>query len=106
MRSRLEASVAAWLDEFLAGSWEYEPMAYADRSGQYLPDFVLHIAGAPTVYIEVRATEERARQALTQMPVIWASDPDAILSVIVPPIGIRITATQRMPWTTFEWDWT
>jgi hypothetical protein len=38
MRSRLEASVAAFLDrEDLP--WTYEPSAFADERGQYLPDF-------------------------------------------------------------------
>ena len=40
MRSRLEAGFAAWLDgRFI--KWHYEPCAFADERGQYLPDFEL-----------------------------------------------------------------
>lgn len=38
MRSRLEASFAQWLDS-LQLDWEYEPLCYANETGQYLPDF-------------------------------------------------------------------
>jgi hypothetical protein len=40
MRSRLEARVAAWLDD-VGIPWEYEPRAFASAQGQYLPDFQL-----------------------------------------------------------------
>lgn len=40
MRSRLEAKVAAALDNH-GFEWTYEPQAFATQSGQYLPDFVV-----------------------------------------------------------------
>jgi hypothetical protein len=38
MRSRLEATVAEWLDA-QGLVWEYEGPAYGNQNGQYLPDF-------------------------------------------------------------------
>lgn len=99
MRSRLEARFAAHLDSVLPGVWSYEPQAFASRIGQYLPDFAIR-TGVPgvTVYIEVRATLERAREALGQMVIILASEPDAVLTVVVPPLGIQLSATRFQPW--------
>src|SRR3712207_2492916 len=39
MKSRLEARAAQWLDSAPGVRWQYEPVAYADQTGQYLPDF-------------------------------------------------------------------
>jgi len=40
MRSRLEAKAAAELDKH-GLSWRYEPWAFGDAEGQYLPDFAV-----------------------------------------------------------------
>lgn len=86
MRSRLEARYAAVLDAF-GLTWTYEPRAYANAAGQYLPDFELPADDlAPIQFIEVRPTLDRGMLALTQMPVIWDSEPDAILVVTMPRI--------------------
>jgi hypothetical protein len=52
-RSRLEARWAVFFDA-LKLRWEYEPDAYAPPSGNYLPDFRLHLASGP-VWFEVKA---------------------------------------------------
>jgi hypothetical protein len=44
MRSRLEAKVAATLDATYPGEWEYEPRAFANEKGQYLPDLGVGLA--------------------------------------------------------------
>jgi hypothetical protein len=87
MRSRLEASFAEWLD--LAGlQWDYEPVCYTSKDGQYLPDFRLravHVGttGERTVYFEVKPPLERpaALAVLDRMKAIWASEPQAILAL-------------------------
>lgn len=97
MRSRLEARYAAILDHFEL-PWVYEPRAYASERGQYLPDFeVLPVpeAGLPSLFIEVRPTLDRALLALTQMPIIWASEPDADLLITVPGLPFRYSANGR-----------
>lgn len=79
MRSRLEARFAQALDEASA-TWAYEPQAFADETGQYLPDFqVTGIVGAPAIYIEVKPTQEAAEAAWPQLLRIWSSDPAAEL---------------------------
>ena len=88
MRSRLEARFAADLDATGGVEWIYEPRAYANAHGQYLPDFqVLTYDGTPMtqgLFFEVRPTLERAYLAMTQMPVIWDSEPDADLWISIP----------------------
>lgn len=87
MRSRLEASVAAEFDQF-GYEWAYEPRAYANASGQYLPDFqILTMPSGPLprpTFMEVRPTIERAYLAMSQMPIIWDSEPRAFLIIHVP----------------------
>lgn len=81
MRSRLEAKFAAYLDD-QGYLWHYEPRAYAGNGGQYLPDF--EIATVPDrTFVEVRPTLERAYLAMTQMQVIWESEPGALLVIAV-----------------------
>jgi hypothetical protein len=86
MRSRLEAKYAAILDE-TGATWVYEPRAFATQRGQYLPDFqILAYREGPVdrpIYIEARPTIERAYLAMTQMPIIWESEPDAELIISV-----------------------
>lgn len=82
MRSRLEARVAASLDaEGLP--WEYEPRAFANEHGQYLPDFLLlpHNARAERIYLEVKPTIESALAVMERMQIIWDSEPDAVLAI-------------------------
>jgi hypothetical protein len=80
----LEAKVAAHYDR-LGLRWAYEPRAYANASGQYLPDFQLldEPYGVP-IFVEVRPTLERAFLALAPMQIILDSEPDACLVVVVP----------------------
>jgi hypothetical protein len=83
MRSRLEATYAARLDE-LGEDWTYEPRAYADSSGQYLPDFEVRVAGGYKVFIEVRPTVTKALEAMGRMEIIWSSEPLAYLVIDIP----------------------
>ena len=57
MRSRLEATVAEWLDT-QGLIWKYEGPAYGSEDGQYLPDFQiigLLIEGVShTLYFDVK----------------------------------------------------
>ena len=85
MRSRLEARVAAVIDEDWDCEWWYEPNAFADESGQYLPDFLVRFPGNPIAYyFEVKPTVEAAEAVIPRMEIIWSSDPDATLGIIVP----------------------
>lgn len=83
MRSRLEALYAAALDD-QGRKWEYEPRAFANERGQYLPDFYLPDEG---LYAEVRPTRARAADAPSRMEIIWDSDPDAVLAVWIEEDG-------------------
>lgn len=85
MRSRLEASFAQLLDEKDL-PWQYEPRAYGGRQGQYLPDFeiVLPEAGR-SVIVEVRPTVDRAMPAMSQMVIVWESEP--LLLMLTTPEG-------------------
>jgi hypothetical protein len=93
MRSRLEATVAEWLDAHQI-AWQYEPSCYADV-GQYLPDFRIPAAGGHfaagglprPLYVEVKPLRtdwdwaEQIGVVLARMERIWASEPHAALSV-------------------------
>lgn len=92
MRSRLEASYAQDLDR-RGIKWEYEPQCFAGPIGQWLPDFSLAIPGQP-VYVEVKpagmygdAADGDPWAALSkvmlQMEVVWASDPKAMLLLVL-----------------------
>lgn len=91
MRSRLEARFAAKLDADKC-RWTYEPRAFANQRGQYLPDFQLHGVEDWTIktpcYIEVRPTLERAYLAMPQMAIIWDSEPQAALQIHVPDLSV------------------
>lgn len=89
MRSRLEARFAAEMDD--AGArWSYEPRAYANERGQYLPDFqVVEYGGEPPrtpLFFEVRPTIDRAFLAMERMAIIWDSEPTAELWIAVPGV--------------------
>jgi hypothetical protein len=81
MRSRLEARVAAMLDEF-GVTWEYEPVAFASGRSQYLPDFRLPdpFGSGVNVYIEVKPLVDDVAGALQRMSVIAKSEPTAFLA--------------------------
>lgn len=92
MRSRLEAAYAAWLDE-QRWTWEYEPRAFANESGQYLPDFKIHGVvdllenREATAYLDVKPSflDLDLEALFVKMEVIWDSEPDAILLVQARP---------------------
>ncbi len=75
MRSRLEALFAAHLDS-RHKTWQYEPRAYGNEHGQYLPDFQLGSA-----YIEIKPETADHDAALERMHVILDSEPHAHLTV-------------------------
>jgi hypothetical protein len=82
MRSRLEAKFAARLDH-IGVTWEYEPMCFADESGQYLPDFMIDLAGEPNIYIEVKPTRALAQQWIDgPMQAIWSTYPREHLAAV------------------------
>lgn len=91
MRSRLEATVAEWLDARMV-KWEYEPARYHGQGSTYLPDFRLPevlIEGMPQIlHLEVkphRADRQPAGEwvgpLLKSMEWIWQSEPEARLAV-------------------------
>lgn len=94
MRSRLEATYAAFLDSMGGGlCWAYEPRCFADATGQYLPDFHEWMAGGPEsepdsgTYVEVKpfAPPGASTEALqARMQIIWSSHPTAHLSIWTP----------------------
>lgn len=86
MRSRLEARIAAGLDD-RGCDWEYEPAAYGGRGGQYLPDFLVRGTAAGDIFLEVKPTVETALAVLPKMQIIRESIPDALLIVQVVGIG-------------------
>src|SRR6266508_1024335 len=91
MRSRLEAKCAAYLDNvFGRGSWRYEPRCFASQQGQYLPDFeVTANKNGPLefpYFVEVKPPSISAVDAFVavdKMMLIWCSEPDAILHLII-----------------------
>lgn len=99
MRSRLEAKYAASLDED-GWEWSYEPRAYANEHGQYLPDFEIQPEAddpEPIVaYAEVRPTLAGVYRAMEQMPIIWSSEPDATLMVVIPDQGLLWWTSGRL----------
>lgn len=101
MRSRLEAEYAAFLDsDEDAGRWEYEPRAYANERGQYLPDFLIHGDSGAHYFVEVKPTVERALGVLERMEIILDSEPEAVLFVVIPGIGayLRRPVDRRWRW--------
>jgi hypothetical protein len=97
MRSRLEAGFAAWLDEWELG-WHYEPHAFGNQIGQYLPDFRLDAVRSSwnnweprTAYAEIKPAifgdrdEDEYERLMRSMAIIWDSEPDALLLLVQPP---------------------
>lgn len=93
MRSRLEAGFAQWLDLW-GYEWKYEPSAFANETGQYLPDFwvarIPFLRGDSTVvdrecFIEVKPKIPADLNALTRrMSITRGSHPHACLLVVYP----------------------
>lgn len=106
MRSRLEASFAAYLDTtFIKENpdkethWKYEPQCFADHTGQYLPDFVVTAflkdgRRAPDHYFEVKPPSADLDEAMRKMHLVRSADPSAYLFVTT-PIGF---------YPDFEWS--
>jgi hypothetical protein len=83
MRSRLEAVVARFFD--VAGlAWSYEPRAFANERGQYLPDFLLPdaLADGRPLYVDVKGVLGPAPPVWRRMSIIWDSEPDAVLGIM------------------------
>ena len=97
MRSRLEARVAGELD---AGgdAWVYEPRAYANEGGQYLPDFEITDRALP-MFIEVRPTYESGLPARERMAIIWDSEPSAVLVVMTADGWYLVAMGHDRVWT-------
>lgn len=105
MRSRLEATYAAFLDRS-EDPWVYEPCCFASEAGQYLPDFRIDDlrpgTGEPSRwYIEVKpayllAYPDKVEAVQRRMEIVWASEPDAGLLLDFPMRGERFFRVQPM----------
>jgi hypothetical protein len=82
MRSRLEAEWAASFDE-MGWPWEYEPCAYADERGRYLPDFRLREDDGRVTFIEVKGWLGDPVPVMEQMEICLSSEPTATLMLRV-----------------------
>jgi hypothetical protein len=101
MRSQLEADFAHHLDSMGARNWEYEPKRYASPDGTYLPDFFV----GPRMFFEVKPTYEEVQGAMERMEIIWATLPDAVLTVVCAE-GCRFYTRERGgPWVPFVERW-
>jgi hypothetical protein len=103
-KSRLEASVAGWLDA-RGGDWDYETQCFAaevqDEHVQYLPDFRIGAEG-DTGYVEVKPVTFPLWEAsgyahlyplLARMQIIWLEEPQAHLALWVCKFKIGPVAT-------------
>jgi len=106
MRSRLEATFAAALDE-TGLAWTYEPRAYAGRTGQYLPDFEVRLANGRPLFIEVKPTVELAFKWMPRMLVIRESVPDVDLMIAAAsgPYWLSKPALHEGRWIVGLMDW-
>lgn len=94
MRSRLEAGFAVWLDRWKV-EWTYEPRAFADATGQHLPDFTLEdvrvLGAVEPLYIEVKPGSFDVRKErpwlISRAEMIKSSEPRANLGVAIGPNG-------------------
>ncbi|MEO7173735.1 hypothetical protein [Flavobacterium sp.] len=101
MRSRLEADWAANMDA--AGcEWAYEPLCFADETGQYLPDFRLNPNGTRPWFLEVKgpyaANDVEAIQK--RMEIVWSSEPTARLILAIEMVGMYEAYGDK----TRQWD--
>lgn len=101
MRSRLEARFAAELDRTGGVTWEYEPRAFADENGQYLPDFRVVQHDPPfraPIYVEVKPTVEMALRVLERVQIILSSEPECVLIVMVLGTGRFVRFSDHPKW--------
>lgn len=109
MRSRLEAGFAAWLDRYHV-AWEYEPQAFANEDGQYLPDFRLedvYVAGAGTfrAYVEIKPENwhDIDGQLARSMRIIYESDTTAMLVLQRAGAAPMALVGGEGTWAPLEW---
>src|SRR5206468_2599374 len=72
-----------FLDSVPGIRWAYEPVAYADETGQYLPDFeVSGLLDTPLV-VEVKGAANPGEVAAVQLTMsrVWSSLPNAAIAV-------------------------
>lgn len=127
MRSRLEASFAQWLDS-LSLEWEYEPMCYANETGQYLPDFIVKnvnvLFDEPDIkdlVIEVKPsnwpTKESVQKLADRMRIVPAEVAGMIIVAVqdqglfclnavhgdeYSPLSVSFVGTAQPPWLVFD----
>ena len=107
MRSRLEADYARWLDQ-KGYDWQYEPQCFASENGQYLPDFLVEDRTGEQEYVEVKPLTGSPAQPyknfrevdplLERMTIIWASKPNAALSLFLWQFGDDILSSCHIRW--------
>lgn len=105
MRSRLEARFARYLD-LTKATWIYEPRAYASQDGDYLPDFLVQERGH-NVFVEVKPLPDPdvLEPAMTRMEIIWASEPEASLLIVIGE-SHRALLGDGGHWATVDYPWT
>lgn len=109
MRSRLEARFARYLD-VTGADWKYEPRAYADATGDYLPDFEV-TERRHHVFIELKRemdpelieNADVLARAMQRMEVILESEPDASLMVVT---GDKALLRDDGRWQAIDYPWT
>lgn len=113
MRSRLEADYARHLDQ-TGAEWDYEPVCFADETGQWLPDFRsgrFLIEVKPASLLKARGGEtdwgviRRIDEILARVEIAWASEPDAKVNVVFWTYGadvapFKIVGSYSSPWLT------
>lgn len=82
MRSRLEASFAAWLDRHEL-EWSYEGPAFGNPARQYLPDFTV-TSEVGRIFVEVKPKPLSFDEIAWRADVIRASIPNARLVAVWP----------------------
>ena len=113
MRSRLEADYAAFLDRacpILTAKWEYEPICFAGRQGQYLPDFRITLSTGQARYDEVKPASladdpDAVFAAGARMAVIWETDPKAWIFLQFWRYGVGLTAGLSCLGVDADWRW-
>jgi hypothetical protein len=113
MRSRLEADYAAFLDRACPGlnaKWEYEPICFAGRHGQYLPDFRITLSNGQTRYDEVKPASliddpDGIFAVGSKMAVIWETDPTAWIFIQFWNYGKGLEAGISHLGLEGEWAW-
>lgn len=101
MRSRLEATWAAFFDRHQMG-WKYEPRAFASELGQYLPDFYV-VGSEGGAYVEVKGVLPDAAAVRRRMEIIYHSDPNAQLLLVVGP-PVDQAPVERWWWSARSWQ--